>query len=611
MRWTFKPNMSDTVTEPYQDSFFSQDILGETPGRAMVREGIQNALDQVDNRNAPVKVRIAVFSNLAPEAKKLVSDPHLWKHIQADENGLDASDTRKPASSKKCPYLVFEDFNTSGLTGDTEQARPKTGSPNHFFNFFRAAGGTGKESGQGGSWGLGKHTFWMASRIRTAIGYTVRKGESHPMLMGKIILKSHAIDGGKEQEYQEGFYSAREGKDGIPTPIIGNDAKELATVLRLKRNSNTGLSIIVPYLNSDVTRDDILGAVIKDYFYPILTNKLCVLVEDDKGKIEIDGSNIKRYAKNFPLVSQHIDLCNALINARKTSITKIWANKMDSPKWEREMFRDVLATLCKDYRDGNPICLRAYCAVTPPDKPSIHSHFDIALVRPKAEEGISSPVVVRNDINIPNAGKRSNALSLVVIEHKPLAELLRQSENPSHTEWQHALIKDSYKFAKTFVSFVSQSADSIARLLTQEDTERDEFILADLFPTGLGSSMQPPPEPIPQYILIHKTSTGFTVRKNPKKLVQPGWQLEVKVAYGVRNGSPLSNYSSEDFVLKKTSIVKKSGMMIDDVRENFVKATIQDPNFALQVDGFGGNRDLYVKAEVAPLPDNNTNDTDT
>ena len=57
------------------------------------------------------------------------------------ENGLrDAPNKKDP-----CKFLVFEDFGTTGLRGDIEQAFDEPGNKNSFYYFFRAEGRTGKK----------------------------------------------------------------------------------------------------------------------------------------------------------------------------------------------------------------------------------------------------------------------------------------------------------------------------------------------------------------------------------------------------------------------------------------------------------------------------------
>ena len=44
---------------------------------------------------------------------------------------------RDPGQNSACPFLVFEDFGTTGLEGDPTQWHPMEGFRNGFFTFFR------------------------------------------------------------------------------------------------------------------------------------------------------------------------------------------------------------------------------------------------------------------------------------------------------------------------------------------------------------------------------------------------------------------------------------------------------------------------------------------
>ena len=172
-QWHFKKlEPGDENREPLQGEFFAGDSLEEA-GKALIREGIQNSQDARQDKSKPTRVRIALRSGKhaikSSKAKRYFES--LTPHIQANGNGL--RPTKIPAKKSACDFLVFEDFNSSGLTGDVATwSEPKKGTKNHFYHFFRAEGQTDKDQNQKGSWGVGKHLFWMTSRISTCLLYT-------------------------------------------------------------------------------------------------------------------------------------------------------------------------------------------------------------------------------------------------------------------------------------------------------------------------------------------------------------------------------------------------------------------------------------------------------
>jgi hypothetical protein len=86
-------------------------------------------------------------------------------HFHAPGNGL----REPPTKTELCPYLVFEDFTTTGLEGDLTQSDPLDGVRNSFFYFFRAEGRSG---GKGGVWECDlskRRQRYPINRIRRAL----------------------------------------------------------------------------------------------------------------------------------------------------------------------------------------------------------------------------------------------------------------------------------------------------------------------------------------------------------------------------------------------------------------------------------------------------------
>ncbi len=88
---------------------------------------------------------------------------------------------------------MFEDFGTTGLTGNREQYEEQEGASNSFFYFFRAEAKTAKPGDDRGRWGIGKQVFPRSSRAQTFFGYT--ETCEGGFLMGGCVLKYHTVDG--------------------------------------------------------------------------------------------------------------------------------------------------------------------------------------------------------------------------------------------------------------------------------------------------------------------------------------------------------------------------------------------------------------------------------
>ena len=99
------------------------------------------------------------------------------------------------------------------------------------------------------------------------------------------------------------------------------------------------------------------------------------------------------------------------------------------------------------------------------------TYFDVFLQQGENESG--RPLFVREGIIISDVrgpGTRARGVrSIVLVEHKPIATLLGDSENLAHTQWQ-----------KDCRNFIAKSVASIIRLLRPQD-EEDATLLTDVF----------------------------------------------------------------------------------------------------------------------------------
>lgn len=599
-KWFFrKIRAGETVTEPTQAQFFQQDSITDSPGKAIVREGIQNTLDAHSGTDA-CRVRIMVESPDSGSENGMLSAAELQTHIRARKNGLMPDNL--PGRDERFRFLVFEDFGTTGLRGNIESPVAEEGIKNDFYNFFRAVGGTEKEEGKLGKWGVGKHTFWMASRINTVFCLTVRRDAPEILFMGKTILKSHARGDERRKEYQHGYYGMPQ-NDELCLPVTGKDALALAAAFQLRRGAEEpGLSVIVPWLSADIKQTEIFKSVIEDYFYPILAGKLEVSARHDGGEVVLDAESVARYAEGDRM-KKRISLAKKLIGGGG-NIHTVVPEDPARPDWDRDMFgEELLETLGQDYLDGEEIFLQVKVAVTPKDGNPQEADFYVAFVRMENEEK-ERPVFIRDGITIPDVKSRreKGVVALVVATGDALAKFLGASENPSHTIWQKERIKHDYKHVSGMLKFVQESVRSVITILASADREKDETLLADIFPAEDGSGGKrpdiSPPPPVPKTCVIQRTSGGFIVRPGDAEMPVRA-DLVVEAAYATR-GNPLGKYSEDDFVMESNDFAVEYDGLEEVVRDgNRISARITGDTFSLRVKGFDPKRDVYVKANVS------------
>jgi hypothetical protein len=61
---------------------------------------------------------------------------------------------------------------------------------------------------------------------------------------------------------------------------------------RLKRTTESGLSVIMPWVDPEITTKDLIEAVVRGYFYAIVTGALSVTVETPDKAVTIDDSTL-------------------------------------------------------------------------------------------------------------------------------------------------------------------------------------------------------------------------------------------------------------------------------------------------------------------------------
>jgi hypothetical protein len=245
--------------------------------------------------------------------------------------------------------------------------------------------------------------------------------------------------------------------------------------------------------------------------------------------------------------------------------------------------------------------------------------MDVFLVRDDTEH-IGHPTFIREGLIVPNVdAPRTRAVrALVTIDNLPLAEFLRDAENPSHTEWQHegSNFRGKYKTGPSDLAFVKRIVYEIVQVLSASENIEDRTALIDFFslppppeeepvetpqgrkPVTVEPPVPPRPPRIPPWFRIEKNRGGFAILPATQGWTPPRI-LDIHVAYDVRRGNPIKRYRTADFRVNAAPIKldpPPMGMDILECTENRILVRIVQHSFGLHVTGFDERRDLYVKA---------------
>lgn len=252
------------------------------------------------------------------------------------------------------------------------------------------------------------------------------------------------------------------------------------------------------------------------------------------------------------------------------------------------------------------------------------SYFNVYL----RQDGFKSgrPVFIRDGIiisDIRGAPRTPGIRSLVVVEDRPLATLLGDSENPAHTQWQKdsSNFKNKYPHGRNYIEFVTKIVSNLINVLGSQDKQKDPYLFADIFALPLEKvkdqsqtsfeihqskdanenrqeklSIETHQE---RPFQISKIQGGFKILPGTSKISRL-MQLRVLVAYDLRKGDPLSKYHPSDFNLDAPPISYKDsvkGINILEVKNNQILFQVTESDFQLVVRGFDVRRDLFVKIE--------------
>jgi len=211
---------------------------------SIVRESVQNSLDNPGNISAPVKVKFelsTVNRSIIPGWYNLidhyVSTKSYW--INEYSHLFKDIDSKIDQFGQNIPVLKISDYNTTGMDLENIDIR-KTG----YYAFTRGNHSHKSSSSSGGSEGQGKATFFAASAIHTFYLHTINKHgsiyegltylASHEyngnMNHARGYLTEHTIDqpGYEEYENDETHYFRRTQHDGFGTTITVVGFKDLS-----------------------------------------------------------------------------------------------------------------------------------------------------------------------------------------------------------------------------------------------------------------------------------------------------------------------------------------------------------------------------------------------
>jgi hypothetical protein len=585
--------------EPTQRDQFNNDevLLSE----ALVREAIQNSFDARDDKSAPAKVRFAIIDLHASAVAQLAAYVEsLRPNLEAC--GVDPSPLDQPTAR----VLLVEDFNTIGLTGSTES---KDGD--HFHSFWRRHGISGKSGRLGGRWGLGKLVYSSSSQVRAFFGLTIRSGEMKPLLMGQAVLKNHRI--GDTEHPPHGFWFEDRGPGDIQLPISdGQSIDAFCNVVGTERGDDSGLSIVVPYPNPDLTEAAMLHAAVKHYYYPILAGALVVEV----GSSTVSSANIAEIAASLNGLDLPIEFASAVQAERSSSPQAVAINAIGTTGLtEADFSAESLTKLRSDFQNGAMIHVECPVRLSSKADGQVDTKLRLFLQLPTVPND-SCALFIRGSLTVPGEGKKNfsgvPAYGALVAADPQIEAFLGDAENPAHTSWDAHTEKLTASWRNPYNSLraIRSALKSLYQLVAEEAEQEDQDALIDFFslvdhsPSGGTKRKRTPKkvdpiQPREIFLNVQPRSGGFVIAPGAGAASRTyPVRLRVRLAYDMLGADPFKRFSPFDFDLKKNIELELENAEAEIPIANVTVVTLQSPDFRIAASGFDVNRDLLVEARA-------------
>lgn len=645
--WKFKPfAQDDTKENPIQSQFFTTEEVGNV-ANGIIREGIQNALDERLDSNLPVEIKVTLVlknDGLEPKLyKSYLGD--LDKHLSSKDSGLRELPN---FDDDRMSLLLFEDFNTKGLRGDPIESEDgeinDKSKPHNFYYFWRNVGITGKSEGKLGRWGVGKTVFPAASRINSFWGYTIQYDTKNQFLLGQSILRKHNLEGsncrwgfkpyGYFGEYKEGNYFV------LPVENV-EKLERFKRTFQLNRTTQPGLSIVVPFYNEEISLNDLATACIRQYFFPIINGNLKVNLRTAIKSFDINSSNLEALVVQLVAdASDDDDDPNVLNDKQLTnlfSFTK-WAlslNETDfvclkepkpelQPFWYEKLWGDVVIDeLISKFEASKRIAFKV--PVKYHNKESGDLRICWFKVFLEKDDNLKKPEdhFIRENITIVDVKSLDSPgiRGIVFVEDKNLSNLLGDSENPAHTQWQ----KDSQNFKNKYVDgdkciqFIIKSLQKISLKLQRPAAGLDKEILRDFFfvedPQESYEPVRPdddsgeedPPGPVDvpivrrglQRVRTVRIPGGVVIKSKSQADIDIPFYVHAELGYLTTRGNPLKKWTRYDFELDKKPIqITKSNADVVNNSGNRIEFKVLNPEFEVKLEGFDPKRDLVIRVNT-------------
>ena len=627
-KWIFKTlPRGQTRNNAVGKEFFN---LRGLKKQALAREAGQNSLDSNRSSNKLI-MKVNLVERSPDKIKDNVYLSSLHAHASHKSSGI--SHLRIPKKNSHYRFLVIEDYNTEGARGELDYI--SDGDNNSFeqdvFHLFRSLQKTGKdldeETPQLGSWGMGKNMYAQTSNLGGFFGYSIREHSESEFLFGMSILQIHKID---DNEYDStgNFGIGTDNIDEITMPVVDkkiiNDFKK---VFEIDRKDENGLSVVIPCVYDGVSFEMLVQTFIETWMYAIIKDKMDVHIKAGSNSILITKNNIENHLHYFQdeekrnLIKRNIDYMKMLNEAKDKDFISLKKHESQNmPFWKKTNYSEnSINSWARKLDENNKLFLKVPVKIVyNDDTPSEWGEFKLFIFKDQNILQSNTVQYLRDILIIP--GVYANIRLIrgyfgIVEVYGKLAEIIKNSEGPAHFEWSSTMeryINQNLQYGKEIISFVTNSAAKIKRLMTSVNRGTDETILADLLPLyGIIDTKKrkkkkpkkpaPPNVPRPPSICKdHEISGGFNISDNEEWSDggMIGKQYKLMVSYDVDDGTAKNSYRDYHFSLdpvRPPLSESASGIRIVKRDRNAIDFIVEHRGWHYEIKGYNENYQLYME----------------
>lgn len=519
MKW-YRANFSDDTTQQKVDIFsyfFNQKNLDtDETVTPLSDEGIQNSRDAsilkeiinsnnslqaANQENVPLieitrkKIKKEIFEKFITEDyKKWIKDSQVKDKYYLEKYLED---------NKEVEFLIFEDFNTTGVKGGPSPHKIKMndGSRNDFYIFLWHVGSPdNKGNDKGGSVGVGRLTFSFSSKINTFFMYTKQsEDEKKSFFIGMVNLGQSSNNTSYDPIARFGVEGTSEQGRTVPFPIQSEkDLESIKKIFEIRKNDVAGTSMIVPFPEDDLTDENLIKNTINRYRVGLYLNHFKIKI----GNILISRETIKdvikkNMPKSYDSYLEYFDFIDSAAKIEKENLFfKPIIEENNPSSFKIKDFKEADFEKIKELYNNNEVLgvripFRVQERIDTGSSIEIEDHntySDVFIKKTQQSSGMDD--VLRGPMPVSGLRKFAggDCFALINIQDKKAADFFRSAETPNHKFFENTNkeFTNKYQKFKHQIALISNSSSNLKRVIEEGDTNLDSDATSEFFSFGVG-----------------------------------------------------------------------------------------------------------------------------